>query len=99
MPKNKNEDLLYCALKLNGEAGEVAEKLGKLWRKQGGAAELTLSTEDTLALTKELGDCLWYIAAISNIIGINLNEVASINLDKLWDRRARGVIVGAGDNR
>ena len=50
-------------------------------------------------LAKELGDVLWYIAAIARDIGYGLDTIAEMNLEKLADRKARGTIQGNGDNR
>ncbi len=89
----------YFALKLNGEAGEVAEKIGKLWRNKGITEGDKISPEDRLAIIKELGDSLWYITAIAKEINSSLGEVASCNVAKLMDRQERGVICSEGDNR
>lgn len=86
-----NVALLYVACKLNGEAGEVAEKIGK-YHRDGGALPRD-------AIVRELGDVLWYIAAIASELNIPLVEVAQINLQKLEDRKARGKLHGEGDNR
>ncbi len=82
-------------LGLVGEAGEVAEKYKKMIRD---GIEHP-SEEQTQELRKELGDVLWYIAVLSEYLGITIEEVAQINLDKLADRHARGVIKSKGDNR
>lgn len=82
--------IVYPALGLAGEAGEVAEKVKKHIR------DGVLNVED---LKKELGDVLWYLAAIASDLGLNLDDVADANLQKLRSRQARGVIGGNGDNR
>ncbi|HEY6763270.1 MAG TPA: MazG nucleotide pyrophosphohydrolase domain-containing protein [Candidatus Sulfotelmatobacter sp.] len=64
-------------------------------KREGGA----LSSEDRLALIKELGDVLWYVAAIASELDTDLGFVAEENLRKLNDRKARGVIPSEGDNR
>lgn len=91
--------LLYPVLKLSGEAGEVSEKLGKLMRDEGWRPGEALPPGAREALTRELGDVLWYLTSISADLGISLEEVARANLDKLADRAARGVIGGSGDDR
>lgn len=83
--------LEYCILKLNGEAGECAEKLGKALRKR--------TSVDKEALAYELGDVLWYVANAANVIGYDLSTIAEMNVSKLQDRAVRGVIHGDGDNR
>ncbi|OGL31058.1 hypothetical protein A3D14_02275 [Candidatus Saccharibacteria bacterium RIFCSPHIGHO2_02_FULL_47_12] len=82
-------------LGLVGEAGEVAEKVKKLQRNQSGK----LTVKDRHELLKELGDVLWYLSAISHYLNEPLDKVASDNLEKLFDRKARGVIKSKGDNR
>ncbi len=91
--------VLYPTLKLAGEAGEVAEKLGKLMRDEGYLPGQPLSEAQTAALAAELGDVLWYVANLAADLGLSLEEVASGNLAKLASRRARGVIHGSGDDR
>lgn len=82
-------------LGLVGESGEVADKVKKLHRNNDGA----MSEEERQELLKELGDVLWYLSAIANYLGTSLDDVATKNLDKLFDRKARGVIKSKGDNR
>jgi len=87
--------IIYPALKLNGEAGEVAEKVGKVLRDNGGV----FTDEIKAAIGKEIGDVLWYCAALAHDLGLNLDDIAEGNIAKLADRKTRGVIQGSGDNR
>lgn len=113
--------IIYPALGLAGEAGEVAEKvmgtkcpatqrdaLGltahsgqaanqvkKIIRDDGGA----LSTERRDAIGREIGGCLWYIAALAYDLGLNLSDIAENNIAILASRQERGVISGDGDKR
>ena len=92
--------LTYCTLKVNGEAGEIAEHVGKAIRDDGYGThtqELTLTRYDHLV--KELGDVLWYIAIIADELGISLEHIAIANLQKLSARKARGTLGGSGDDR
>jgi len=82
--------VVYPALGLAGEAGEVAEKVKKHIR------DGVLNVEE---LKKEIGDVLWYLAAIASDLDLTLNDVAEANLQKLRSRQTRGVISGNGDNR
>ena len=91
--------ILYPALKLAGESGEVAEKLGKLMRDEGWLPGTPLSEAQRTALTHELGDVLWYVAVLASDLGVDLEAVGAINLDKLASRQRRGVIGGSGDAR
>ena len=87
--------LVYPALGLVGEAGEVAEKIKKIIRDDKGV----IGYDKTEEIAKELGDVLWYIAALSTEIGYELEDIAKINLEKLESRHNRGVLKGSGDNR
>lgn len=86
---------VYPVVKLAGEAGELSEKFGKIIRDDNGA----VSPEKRDAIKLELGDILWYLAAISREMGFDLSEVAEANIKKLEDRQTRGVIKGSGDYR
>ncbi len=87
----KDKALVYLALKLSGEAGEVAEKVGKNLRDGG-------QLDDQL-LAKELGDVMWYVAVLAEHLGYDLSEIAEMNIKKLKDRKERGVLGGSGDSR
>ena len=87
--------LTYPALGLAGEAGEVAEHVKKAIRDDGGE----LSAERRAAMTKELGDVLWYVSQLASELGLELEEVARVNLEKLLSRQRRGVLSGSGDER
>lgn len=87
--------LMYTTLKLNGEAGEIADKVGKVLRDDGGY----LRPEVREALALELGDVLWYISALANELGSSLESIASENLAKLARRQAKGTLGGSGDDR
>lgn len=86
--------LTYAVLGLNGEAGECAERVKKTWRDDG---ELTERNRELLV--KEIGDTLWYTAALATELGVDLGDVAQANIVKCTDREARGVIGGEGDER
>jgi NTP pyrophosphatase (non-canonical NTP hydrolase) len=89
------EDMTYPVLGLCGEAGEVAEKVKKTIRDDGGV----LSPERREALARELGDVLWYLAQLATEAGLDLEAIAADNLDKLLSRQERGVLRGSGDDR
>lgn len=87
--------IIYPTLGLTGEAGEVADKVKKMIRDQGGH----LDPVTTNAILLELGDVLWYISALADDLGSNLTEVANMNLGKLAARQKSGTIHGSGDYR
>jgi len=78
-----------------GEAGEVQGKIKKIIRDNGGL----ITKEAKYEIAKELGDVLWYIASMSDNLGIPLEDIATMNIQKLHDRHARGTLHGSGDNR
>ena len=87
--------LAYPALGLAGEAGEVAEHAKKAIRDDSG----TITDERRAAMAKELGDVLWYAAQLATELGLELDQVATENLEKLLSRQSRGVLSGSGDER
>ena len=87
--------LLYPAMGLAGEAGEVANKIQKLMRDK----DMILDEDDRLSLAKELGDCLWFISAMADDLEYDIEDIAKINIEKLASRYSRGLIGGSGDNR
>ena len=91
----KELGLAYVALGLNGEAGEVAELVKKMYRDEDGK----LSPERRQKLKKELGDVLWYLSQCARLGNLTLQDVAEVNIEKLYDRRERGKIRGDGDDR
>lgn len=85
----------YAAFGVAGEAGEIIEKVKKIWRDHQG----TIDPTDLQALGKEIGDCLWYLAELSTVLGLSLDDLATSNLEKLQDRQRRQQLSGSGDNR
>jgi NTP pyrophosphatase (non-canonical NTP hydrolase) len=93
-PNIKNNPI-YPTLGLCGESGEVAEKVKKIIRDNNS----NFSDEKISEIKKELGDVLWYVAALASELGIELNSIAETNIDKLYSRKKRNIINGNGDNR
>jgi NTP pyrophosphatase (non-canonical NTP hydrolase) len=89
------DNLYYPALGLAGEAGEVCEKIKKIMRDDGGE----VSIEKAADLVKEIGDVLWYVAALCEELDICMGTAAAINLAKLKARQEKGTLKGSGDNR
>jgi NTP pyrophosphatase (non-canonical NTP hydrolase) len=86
------QTIIYPAMALAGEAGEVANKASKLLRGDYGH-------NWSRQIAKEIGDVLWNCAALARDLGYTLQEVAQMNLDKLSKREADGSIKGQGDDR
>lgn len=82
----------YALYGLMGEVGEFYGALAKAIRDEDGAI-------DAIMVRKELGDILWFVAAVATDFGFDLEDIAQGNIDKLSSRKDRGVIQGSGDNR
>ena len=106
------DPIVYPALGLAGEAGEVCEKVKKALRDiEGFYPEFYRDTDDDDSefailmrnkqqeVKKELGDVLWYISNLASDFGLSLEDVAQTNIEKLFSRKDRGVIGGSGDER
>ena len=91
----KSADVMYPALGLTGEAGEVANKVKKIVRD--GYANSPSDWKEQIAY--ELGDVLWYCAALASDLGLSLGRIATENTDKLSVRKERGTLGGSGDRR
>lgn len=87
--------ILYPALGMAGEAGEVANKVKKLIRDGVDKAPDTWRHD----IAAEIGDVLWYCAALANDLNIPLAQIAAQNKEKLATRKERGTLGGAGDTR
>ena len=86
---------IYPLIGITGETGEVAEKVKKVIRDRNGL----FSKSDRLEIAKELGDVLWYLSVLANDLGYSLDEVATLNIEKIRSRNERGKLHGNGDNR
>lgn len=85
--------VIYCALGLVSEAGEVAGKLKKLFRGDYGVEEARP------VIIQELGDVFWYVAMLAKELDITLDAMGQLVLDKLERRMEAGTIKGSGDIR
>lgn len=79
---DKTQELLNGLMGLNGEAGECIDILKKHFFQ---GHEL-----DKDKLVKELGDVAWYLAISAHALGMKLEDVLQMNLDKLKARYPEG---------
>jgi len=87
------------------EAGEVNGKRAKFLRHHHMTPEMASNwvtkQEDYKSYVEsqkgELGDTLWAIAEIATRLGLTLDEIMEYNIEKLTDRKSKGVIDGSGD--
>jgi NTP pyrophosphatase (non-canonical NTP hydrolase) len=99
----------YPVLGLTSEAGEVSGKLKKVMRDMNGDLDSLVEVKQNdgtvkevparLLIADEIGDVLWYAAAIAEDLGYTFQEIAEMNITKLTGRRERGTIQGSGDHR
>jgi NTP pyrophosphatase (non-canonical NTP hydrolase) len=80
--KSPELQLATMGLGIAGEAGEVADLLKK---HIGHGHPL-----DVDKLKKELGDVLWYVVAVGLAVGLDLEDVAQGNVEKLRKRYPNG---------
>lgn len=86
-----DDSAAVLTLGLCGESGEVAELIKKYL---GHGHSL-----DKDKLKKELGDVLWYLARLSDVNGLSLQEVAQANVEKLRKRYPEGFSSQSSFNR
>lgn len=87
--------IIYPALAVNGEAGEIAEKVKKVLRDNNG--EFTQEKKESIA--KEIGDVLWYLANLASDMDMSLDDIAKQNIDKINKRQKSNTLHGNGDDR
>ena len=74
--------LLLYSVGLGGEGGEILEHAKKhVWHDQ---------PLDRAYLLKEMGDALWYLDQLAQLMGYTLEEVATANDEKLTARHPEG---------
>jgi NTP pyrophosphatase (non-canonical NTP hydrolase) len=76
--------VLYNALNLASEAGEVAGVIAKAIRK-----DVEVPADKVIG---EMGDTLWSLSVLAYELGFTLEEVAQHNIDKLQARKAEGTL-------
>jgi len=75
-------------LGLCGEAGEAAELIKK--------EEFHGVVMAAGKMAEELGDVLWYLAAVASDHGLDLSKIAQQNIEKLKARYPDGFVTGGG---
>lgn len=89
--------IIYAALGLGSESGEVMGKIKKWLRGDDG--EGAMSDERREAIKGEMGDILWYLAVLAHDLDFSLEDIAKENINKLQSRKERGTLKGDGDKR
>ena len=84
-------DSNYAVFGLGGETGEVIEVVKKLHRKYGNNwSELCDESEENRILD-EMGDVLWYLVRITQLLGRDFSDVMKMNIEKLTQRKDKKV--------
>ncbi len=93
MPVGLHRDplLTNLCLGLAGESGEIIEHVKK--------AVFHGHSLDREYLSKEIGDVLWYVAALATALEVDLGEIADNNVKKLKARYPEGFNENASTNR
>src|SRR3990167_6421771 len=86
---------VYPVIGLAGEAGELLNKVKKIFRDDRGKITSTKKEE----IAGELGDVLWYVAQIATEFHLSLKDVAQANIAKLKKRQKAGSLHASGDAR
>lgn len=72
---DKKDEILNWSIGLCEECGEVMNHIKHYcWGNE------QINEEE---IAKELGDVLWYLSALSTVLGLNLETIASLNMRKL----------------
>jgi len=88
-------NIYYTTIALCGEVGEIANKVKKIMRDHNGHCPEALSRE----IRDEIGDALYYLAALTTEMDESLQSIAEDNLKKLQDRQQADTLKGSGDGR
>jgi NTP pyrophosphatase (non-canonical NTP hydrolase) len=93
----------YCMVGLAGEVGEIMNKWKKILRGDAGTLPERAAIEKSVRfkneMLDELGDVAWYLARAAEELGMDLDVIATRNIEKLASRKERGPIQGNGDDR
>jgi len=92
----------YMFNNLIGEIGEFSSKIAKQIRKR----EAFVQNNDLVGINSidkpliiEIGDVMWQLFGLIDVLGWAAEDIARMNLQKLAKRKSDGVIDGDGDNR
>lgn len=82
-------------LSLAGAAGNVCDRVKKMFRDDGG----TLTDTRRIAIAAGLGQVLRCVSLMATNLDESLERIAEVNIEKLASRNRRGTVTGDGDNR
>lgn len=87
--RNQVEDELHAAMGLVAESGEVVDLLKK---KYFYGHNLTINPREITneQIADELGDVLFYLTKMCDLINVDLSDIMKLNYDKLEKRHGDG---------
>ena len=88
---SERERLALAGLGLAGETGEVVDHLKKI--------VFHGHTVDGVALTREIGDLMWYVAYLLDVLDVRMDDVLDENIGKLRKRYPDGFSEQRSRNR
>lgn len=82
--------IMYAALGLNGEAGEVADVVKKQFRNNGDlhSGDLKFCNK----MMEEMGDVMWYMARLCRALNLDMQEILEMNVIKLKERKEQDAL-------
>lgn len=78
---NPNEEIMTWGLGISGEAGDVASCIKKTFAHGNDQKE---------GIRENIGDTFWYMTAICNFFGWDIEEIIGENMAKLKKRYPKG---------
>lgn len=104
----ESENPMYMLMEISEEVGEINGKFAKAIRKGqinivDNQVVAKCSSEEYVqwleSVLLELGDVMWGIAGLADVLGFSMETVAQMNVEKLASRMRRNKIQGNGDYR
>ena len=83
-----DHSMWWASSGLAAESGEVLALFEKAYRKG--------ETVNRARLVDELGDCFWFLVSICNMADIDINDVLTMNVQKINARLADGKLTSEG---
>ena len=76
-----DEKLRHALCGLPAEVGEVCRLFQKVYQGHG---------LNALRVADEMGDVLWFLGELADVLGLSLEDIAQANIDKLRKRYPAG---------
>lgn len=85
---NVGRNFTYPAFGIASEAGEIADTLKRVVRDK----KSVYGEADRELIKADIGDLLWYAAALASEFELRFDDVATYNLEKLAKRMREGTL-------